>query len=62
MGVAGKEVDAAFQGIATVNALVKAGKLRLWASPRRNRMPQFPDVPTGARRALRASSSIPGSR
>src|SRR5438128_11976399 len=29
MGVAGKEVDTAFQGIATITSLVKAGKLRL---------------------------------
>jgi tripartite-type tricarboxylate transporter receptor subunit TctC len=46
MGVAGKEVDAAFQGIATVNALVKAGKLRLVGVTTPRRMPQFPDVPT----------------
>ena len=46
MGVAGKEVDAAFQGIATVNSLVKAGKLRLVGVTTPRRMPQFPDVPT----------------
>lgn len=46
MGVAGKEVDAAFQGIATVNALVKAGKLRLVGVTTPRRLPQFPDVPT----------------
>ncbi|MCG2594212.1 tripartite tricarboxylate transporter substrate binding protein [Ramlibacter sp. XY19] len=46
MGVAGKEVDAAFQGIATVNPLVKAGKLRLIGVTTPKRMPQFPDVPT----------------
>ena len=46
MGVAGKEVDAAFQGIATVNALVKAGKLRLIGVTTAKRLPQFPDVPT----------------
>jgi tripartite-type tricarboxylate transporter receptor subunit TctC len=46
VGVAGKEVDAAFQGIATVNALVKGGKLRLIAVSTPKRMPQFPDVPT----------------
>jgi tripartite-type tricarboxylate transporter receptor subunit TctC len=46
MGVAAREVDAAFQGIATVNALVKAGKLRLIGVTTPKRMPQFPDVPT----------------
>ena len=46
MGVAGKEVDAAFQGIATVNSLVRAGKLRLVGVTTPRRMPQFPDVPT----------------
>jgi tripartite-type tricarboxylate transporter receptor subunit TctC len=46
MGVAGKEVDTAFQGIATVNSLVKAGKLRLVGVTTPRRMPQFPDVPT----------------
>jgi tripartite-type tricarboxylate transporter receptor subunit TctC len=46
MGVAGKEVDTAFQGIATVNSLIKAGKLRLVGVTTPRRMPQFPDVPT----------------
>jgi tripartite-type tricarboxylate transporter receptor subunit TctC len=46
MGVAGKEVEAALQGIATVNALVRAGKLKLIGVTTPRRMPQFPDVPT----------------
>ena len=46
MGVAGKEVDAAFQGIATVTSLVKAGKVRLIGVTTPKRMPQYPDVPT----------------
>lgn len=46
MGVAGKEVETAFQGIATVTSLVKAGKLRLIGVTTPRRMPQFPDVPT----------------
>jgi tripartite-type tricarboxylate transporter receptor subunit TctC len=46
MGVAGKEVDAAFQGIATVSSLIKAGKLRLIGVTTPKRMPQFPEVPT----------------
>jgi tripartite-type tricarboxylate transporter receptor subunit TctC len=52
MGVAGKEVDAAFQGIATVNSLVKAGKLRLIGVTTPRRMPQFADVPTVAETGL----------
>ena len=46
MGVAGNEVQAAFQGIATVNSLIKAGKLKLIGVTTPRRMPQFPDVPT----------------
>ena len=46
MGVAGNEVNAAFQGIATVNSLIKSGKLRLIGVTTPRRMPQFPDVPT----------------
>ena len=46
VGLAGREVDAAFQGIATVNSLVKAGKLRLLAVSTPKRLPQFPEVPT----------------
>ena len=46
MGVAGDEVQAAFQGIATVNALIKAGKVRLIGVTTPRRLPQFADVPT----------------
>ncbi|MEJ8836754.1 Bug family tripartite tricarboxylate transporter substrate binding protein [Ramlibacter sp. AN1133] len=46
MGVAGKEVDTAFQGIATVTSLIKAGKVRLIGVTTPKRMPQYPDVPT----------------
>ena len=46
LGVAGKEVDTAFQGIATVAPLVKSGKLRLIGVTTPRRLPQFPDVPT----------------
>lgn len=45
-GVAGNEVHAAFQGIATVNSLVRAGKVRLIGVTTPRRMPQFADVPT----------------
>jgi len=46
VGVAGHEVQVAFQGIATVSSLIKAGKLRLIAVTTPKRLPQFPDVPT----------------
>lgn len=46
VGVAGKEVDAAFQGIATVISLIQAGKLKLIAVSTPKRMTQFPNVPT----------------
>ena len=46
LGLAGKEVDAAFLGIATVNALVKAGKLRMIAVSTPKRIPQFASTPT----------------
>jgi len=46
VGVAGHEVQVAFQGIATVSSLIKAGKLRLIAVTTPKRLPQFPEVPT----------------
>ncbi|WP_427912392.1 Bug family tripartite tricarboxylate transporter substrate binding protein [Ramlibacter sp. MMS24-I3-19] len=52
MGVAGQEVQAAFQGIATVTSLIRAGKLRLVGVTTPRRMPQFPDVPTVAESGL----------
>jgi tripartite-type tricarboxylate transporter receptor subunit TctC len=52
MGVAGKEVDTAFQGIATVTSLIKAGKVRLIGVTTPRRMPQYPDVPTVAESGL----------
>jgi tripartite-type tricarboxylate transporter receptor subunit TctC len=52
VGVAGHEVQAAFQGIATVNALIKAGRLKLIAVSTPKRLPQFPDVPTVAESGL----------
>jgi tripartite-type tricarboxylate transporter receptor subunit TctC len=52
MGVAGNEVDAGFQGIATVNSLVRSGKVRLIGVTTPQRMPQFPDVPTVAQSGL----------
>ncbi|MFD0668817.1 Bug family tripartite tricarboxylate transporter substrate binding protein [Ramlibacter sp. MAHUQ-53] len=51
-GTAAKEVQAGFQGIATVTSLVAAGKLRLVAVSTPRRLPQFPDVPTVAESGL----------
>ena len=46
LGVAGNEVHAAFQGIATDNSLVRAGKVRLIGVTTPRRLPQFAEVPT----------------
>ena len=46
LGVAGGEVKAAFQGLATVNPLVKSGRVKLVAVTTPKRMAQYPDVPT----------------
>ena len=53
-GAAAGEVDVTFQGIATVAALVKAGKLRLLGVPMKKRHPQFPDVPTFEESGIRS--------
>ena len=44
--VAGGQVDATFQGIATVAALAKGGKLKLIAVMANSRSPEYPDSPT----------------
>jgi tripartite-type tricarboxylate transporter receptor subunit TctC len=46
LDVASGQVSVAFQGLATVTSLVRSGKLRLLAVTTKNRLPQFPDVPT----------------
>ena len=46
VGLAGKEVDVCFQGIATVNSLIKGGKLKLIGVSTPKRMGQFPEVVT----------------
>jgi len=46
LDVASGQVSVAFQGLATVTSLVRGGKLRLLAVTTRNRLPQFPEVPT----------------
>jgi tripartite-type tricarboxylate transporter receptor subunit TctC len=45
-GVAGNQVDATFQGIATVAALAKGGKLRLVGVMADSRQPEYPDTMT----------------
>ncbi len=54
VGLAGNEVVCCAQGISTVTALVRGGKLRLLAVTTPRRMPQFPDVPTAS------ESGMPG--
>jgi tripartite-type tricarboxylate transporter receptor subunit TctC len=56
LGVAGGDVPVALQGIATVAALARGGKLRLIGVATPSRMPQFPDVPTIS------DSGLPGFR
>ena len=45
-GLAGGQVPVAFQGLASVNALVKGKRLKLLGVSTPRRMPQYPDVPT----------------
>ena len=45
-GLAGNKVPVAFQGLASVNPLVKGKRLKLLAVGTPKRMPQYPDVPT----------------
>ena len=52
LDVVSGQVSVAFQGLATVASLVRGGKMRLVAVTTRNRLPQFPDVPTVAEAAL----------
>ena len=46
IGVAGGEVAVAFQGLATVNPLIKGNRVQLVAVSTPKRMPVYPDVPT----------------
>jgi tripartite-type tricarboxylate transporter receptor subunit TctC len=46
LDVASGQVSVAFQGLATVTSLVRGGRVRLLAVTTRNRLPQFPEVPT----------------
>ena len=56
VGVAAGEVPVAFQGIATVAALVRGGKAKLIGVATTARVPQFADVPTVS------ESGLPGFR
>jgi tripartite-type tricarboxylate transporter receptor subunit TctC len=46
IGVAGGEVAVAFQGLATVNALIKGQRVKLLAVSSPRRLPQYPEAPT----------------
>jgi tripartite-type tricarboxylate transporter receptor subunit TctC len=46
IGVAGGEVAVAFQGLATVNPLIKAGRVKLLAVSTPRRLAQYPEAPT----------------
>lgn len=46
LDVAGGQVDVTFQGIATVAALAKGGKMRLIGVMADSRQPEYPDTPT----------------
>ena len=46
VGVAGGEVAVAFQGLATVNSLIKGNRVKLLAVSTPKRMPQYPEAPT----------------
>jgi tripartite-type tricarboxylate transporter receptor subunit TctC len=50
--VAGGQVDLTVQGIATVSALLKAGKLKLIGVPAQRRHPEYPNVPTFAEQGI----------
>lgn len=51
--VAGGQVDVTFQGIATVSALAKGGKLRLIGVMAPTRHAEYPDVPTLAEQGIK---------
>ena len=52
VGVAAKEVQVAFQGIATVSSLIQAGKLKMIGVTAPRRLAQFAEVPTVAESGL----------
>ena len=46
MDVAGGQIPVGFQGLGTVAALVRGGQVKLLGVTTKERLPQFPDVPT----------------
>ena len=44
--IASGQIPIGFQGLGTVSGLVRGNQLRLIGVPTKNRLPQFPDVPT----------------
>lgn len=52
VGVAGGEVNAAFQGLATVTSLIQGGKLKLIGVTTPKRLAAYPNVPTVAESGL----------
>ena len=46
LGVAGGDVDMAFEGLATVTSLIAGKRVRLIAVSTKTTIPQYPDVPT----------------
>jgi tripartite-type tricarboxylate transporter receptor subunit TctC len=44
--IAGGQIPVGFQGLGTVAALVRAGQLKLLGVTTKDRLPQFPDIPT----------------
>lgn len=46
LGVAGGDVDLAFEGLATVTSLIAGKRVRLIAVSTKTKIPQYPDVPT----------------
>jgi tripartite-type tricarboxylate transporter receptor subunit TctC len=46
MDVAGGQIPVGFQGLGTVAALVRSGQVKLLGVTTKERLPQFPDVPT----------------
>ncbi len=52
LGVAGDDVDMAFEGLATVTSLIAGKRVRLLAVSTKAKLPQYPDVPTVAESGL----------
>jgi tripartite-type tricarboxylate transporter receptor subunit TctC len=46
LGVAGNDVEVAFEGLATVTSLIAGKRVKLLAVSTKAKLPQYPDVPT----------------